>query len=361
MKVDSSREPVDVVDRSPTQRLESIFFSSMLEVKTNVVIPPGFRYGSGSFAKRKALKVLPNRAVCYFLRASEDAEALERKWETVSFGGIRGNTDQDRVLIARPLGNGKRATVSLSGLWSGTPTVTFNRLYDYWSNLRYVKLDRPVRHLGSLVEASLLQKGVVPMHAGCFMRDGYAHLVLAPPDTGKSRSVIELVKAGWEYGAEDLVLIKDKDVYPVPFTTTVGQWTGHALRTRLLRLFWRSTTDKQTVYESLGIPPAPLAPSYKMGNLYLLIRSPSSSVVRVAERSNVMRQVLMWNRMELAYYQDRLLTALLTLNEGLPTLDELMAEERRNLNQVLREAAHVCVVRANDAREFPRLIEGTLP
>lgn len=345
--------------------LRQILFSSMVEIGSNVRIDPGFKYGTASFARDGTIEGLPDRVVCGLVRRPFDSREIQTSSETVFFYGIRGDPGRGDVLLVREVGK-RLAVLVLSSISDGTPRVSFNRLYDVWSDVRYAQVNPPIKHLESLVETSLLRRSITPVHCGCVLCGGYAHLIVAPPDTGKSYSVMQLVRDGLEYGAEDLVLVRGKEVYPVPFTTSVAKRSSRlAWQERLVGLAskrYGAGTHKQTVYESLGIPYKPMAPSYRLGNIYILQRSSSSSLRRMSspDRSGFNRRLLMWNRMELGYHRDRMLMALLTLNADLPTLDDLMAAERTELESMVRYAQDFFLVEADHPKEFPRLIMESL-
>jgi len=337
-----------------SDNLQSTLFSSMLEVQWNS--PVAFKYGHGVFARKDTLCGLEDRTVCRYLSTSFDG-AVTSSDKNLTFYGIHGCPGADQVFMVRKLPFGE-ATISLSGLRLGVPSVSFNSGYKFWSNLRFSKVFRPARHLGAVAEAGLLQRGVIPVHGGSVIQDGYAHLLLAPPDTGKSTSVMGLVRAGFKYAAEDMILVKGTQVYPVPFTATVSnppvKWSE-----RIRRPTTRNS-HKRTIYDEIGLAYEPLAPTYKLGNLYLLVRSSRCAATAVVDRTKIMRKLIMWNRMELLYHQDRMLMALLALNDDLPSLDDLIAEERVGLQRMIEAASEVIIVEASEPAEFSPLILSTL-
>lgn len=65
---------------------------------------------------------------------------------------------------------------------------------------------------GLTISAGLLlgRDGQVLLHAGCFVApDGGAWLLVGDSETGKSSTVANLIRAGWDYLADDQVVVRD--------------------------------------------------------------------------------------------------------------------------------------------------------
>lgn len=337
----------------------STLFSSQIEVRWNAHIPPFFAYGSFPFARTHGLEGLPSRVKARYIRQEFSKDVPPTNKGELRYYWVSGIPDEDVVYAFRKIG-GQNAVVALSGLSVGNPTVSFNRLYETWTSLRFVKYERPAELLASLLEVALLQRGIVPIHAGSISEGERAHLFLAPPDTGKSRSVVEFMKRGLGFVAEDIVLASGAEVFPVPFTTTLTQRDTVNLLKRSLRLVFNGVADLKTVFEVLNIPYQPPRPSYQLGNLYILTRSTKTRITQLKFGSQLSRQVLMWNRMEFAYFRDKFLAAYLTLNAKLPSLDWFMDQEREGLDRVLGNAGAIFHIEVQEPSNFPQLIQQTL-
>lgn len=340
-------------------RSRSTLFSSQIEVVGNALIPPYFKYGSHPFAHSHPLESFPGHLTAQYVRRTILSGEVPNAAEAVEYYWIRCIPEQDSVYGIRKLGRWP-AVLVLSGLGSGAPTVSFNKAYELWSNLRWVRFQRPADHLESLLEMSLLRSGIIPLHAASFAHEDSAHLLLAPPNTGKSRSIMGLMRMGFDFVAEDVTLVGRRQVFPVPFTTTLTQRESLSSRQRVLSLLFKGVGSLQTVFQALQIPFKAPRPAYRLGNIYLLRRSHKSAIRPAHDREAISRLVLMWNRMEFGYYRDRLLTAYLTHNTELPTIDALMRVERDGLETMLSEASSVYEVDAPDAQQLTQLIASKL-
>ena len=85
----------------------------------------------------------------------------------------------------------------------------------------------------SVIEIKLLQKGYTFVHAGCVEKDGDGFLLVAPPDTGKTLTVLRLcLEHGFNILSDDMVILKeDRLVYSYP-----TDFTFHILHLRSLTI-----------------------------------------------------------------------------------------------------------------------------
>lgn len=71
-----------------------------------------------------------------------------------------------------------------------------------------------------VIEYKLQQLNVVVLHAAAVAKDGNAILLSGRGGVKKTTYIMSLLKNGWQYLADDLVLMKDGILYPYPMTDT---------------------------------------------------------------------------------------------------------------------------------------------
>ena len=71
-----------------------------------------------------------------------------------------------------------------------------------------------------VIEYKLQQLNVIVLHAGAVAKDGSAILLSGRGGVKKTTYIMNLLKSGWQYLADDLVLMKDGILYPYPMTDT---------------------------------------------------------------------------------------------------------------------------------------------
>lgn len=61
--------------------------------------------------------------------------------------------------------------------------------------------------INSVLQIKLLQKEAAFIHGACVEKDGKGLLIIAPPDVGKTTTLISLIKRGYNYLSDDRIII----------------------------------------------------------------------------------------------------------------------------------------------------------
>lgn len=100
-------------------------------------------------------------------------------------------------------------------------TIEINWLLRYSNQVLYVNVVEP------LVRLLLAQRGFALLHGACLSRGDKAILVSAPPDTGKTTTVLRCLSEGWfSFLSDDMTVVgPDKVFYGFPKPLTISAHT----------------------------------------------------------------------------------------------------------------------------------------
>ncbi len=93
--------------------------------------------------------------------------------------------------------------------------ISVNELIAKSRHVLYVNLIEP------LMRFLMISKGYILLHSACLSLNGHAVLISAPPDTGKTTTVIKCVKKGFNFLSDDMTIIRLPNTalcFPKPMT-----------------------------------------------------------------------------------------------------------------------------------------------
>lgn len=93
--------------------------------------------------------------------------------------------------------------------------INVNNLISRSKNVLYVNLIEPI------LRFIMISKGYVLLHSACVDFRGHGLLLSAPPDTGKTTTVLKLVKNGYAFLSDDMTIVSLPNnalCYPKPMT-----------------------------------------------------------------------------------------------------------------------------------------------
>lgn len=93
--------------------------------------------------------------------------------------------------------------------------ISVNYLIAKSRHVLYVNLVEPI------LRFMLISRGYILLHSACLSVDGHAILLSAPPDTGKTTTVLKCVKEGFHFLSDDMTIIRLPNTalcFPKPMT-----------------------------------------------------------------------------------------------------------------------------------------------
>jgi dolichol-phosphate mannosyltransferase len=138
--------------------------------------------------------------------------------------------------------------------------VTINKLISNSKHVLYVNLVEP------LLRFLFISRGFILLHSACLDKNGSGLLVSAPPDTGKTTTVLKSVKKGFSFLSDDMTIMRlpnEAMCFPKPMTisshtfkTAVSVSTRDTERSLRLRSLVHSKTGRAFMHKlaKLNVP-----------------------------------------------------------------------------------------------------------
>jgi len=261
---------------------------------------------------------------------------------------------------------------------SHSPSMLVNRAMSY---LRFPTgwLLPPGLHLSSIISVKLMKEGYLPLHASSVAsEDGTGLVFLALADVGKTLTAISMVKRGYKFVSEDMVVTDGRTVISCPLTNTYGFYKD------ISRLGFLSLKDKLGVnfnrfiklpvlsqylgyqisvlkylkfiahLESKEINNAILT-KCKLGDVFLLQQSNKDSIIE-ADRDQLINEIKYMNMNEFWWYRDPLILAYSYFK---PTYDvgRLLVMHNELISHFVDSAKRIFIVKSRHPRLFSVLID----
>lgn len=341
-----------------TKRIDLV--PGILTLRKNCNQIPFFSYGQVGLPGNAELDAYPCQAE--FVLTSEQALAPPATARGYHFYWY--DPESKVVGYNRKLAPGLHARLNLEGNPAkGNFTLKANAGYSRLIRTKVNKLIAPGAHLTSAVAVNLLAKGFATVHGACVGFEGKSYLIMAPPNTGKTYSSVQLIlKRGFRFIGEDLVVYDGSNFVSVPNTATIRHYPELvkskklAMTTKLgdaippLAPFF---ADSHPAFELLKDHWEPRLP---VGGIIFLAQGPKAT--QALDQPDAARELWNHNRYEFDYYQNPLLRTLEYFEPEF-NLDDSLNRERKLLGQLVQTGANFRIT-APTASEYPELIATVL-
>lgn len=274
------------------------------------------------------------------------------------FGRVFGERERDYVHREYNLFPGMKARIEIGGLFDA-PAITVNRPYYRLGKFSIGDFYPPGIHLRDVLLARLILARYQPLHGSSFAAAGDGVLVTGAPGTGKTKVVLQAIRDGFQYLADDLTIADGEGRLHAcrgvsSFAYEMGEAPEGEGRKRMT--FWKnrlagflsrglplagSVFEQPYLDVSLFAQQVEFAENAKARHIFVLA-SGHSHVERLsgAEALNMLMAV---TRLEFAYLGNPLLQAYSLLEPRLD-LRELMRAEERLMQKVVEGATcYLCV------------------
>jgi hypothetical protein len=269
--------------------------------------------------------------------------------------------ENDGIYYERTVGLGMKLKLLAEKL-SGSTKLTINDTYYKLVRVRIDNLNPPGIHLSDILSIKLLRNGYMPIHAAAISREGKGHLLVAPPDTGKSLTTFSLLKEGFHYLAEDIAIIDNENIYANPATSTFLH--NDEYRAGTYNPFF--SIIKKIPFLSYYIGPNievtsitkdfQIDEKVSLNSIFILDRG-HERIERI-DSGEALRRILIINRNEFSYFKNPLLFAYSYFNPSM-NIDALVRQEEKILEETVKRA-DCFLLCTHDPKNYSKLVNKTL-
>jgi len=127
--------------------------------------------------------------------------------------------------------------------------IKYGKNYRRYSEIMLFQHDLPERIASIFSYWSLIERNLLSLHCSAANINDRTVLIFAPPDTGKTQTVMNLVtKSGWKFISDDIAITDGVNLYSVPYTRSgVWEWDNKRRKKRNHPISKR--TIKSRVYD----------------------------------------------------------------------------------------------------------------
>jgi len=284
------------------------------------------------------------------------------------FHYFMGASDNDELYYSRLLFYPFKVSLRLRGLRTGQPSIAVNKLYTRFP-LRVNNIFPPGAHLTDIITVKLLNRGWVPLSAACIAVRGKALILLGPPDTGKTLTVIQGFKQGlpFNFMSEDIIITNGNQAVACPYTISFRHhgYLGGAKEDFLARLhsispIFNFITKRLAGHLDKFFKDMPFTPQAEIGCVVILQRAGKEEEgIKALNPSEAAHRILQLNRYEFTYYRNPLLRVYEYFNPKVLSLEKLQYIENTIIRKLSQDHA-VYQITASDAKDFLRYLKTLL-
>jgi hypothetical protein len=323
-----------------------------------------------------------NSSVSYLPRFSFGEHLGEESWQqtklelnfevsnSIDRGFATGNKHhyyfikENQVYFERNLGFGRTVQMIIQDLYN-YPSVVVNPFYYKFVRFQLGVVLPPGRHLLDLATILFFKNGYFPLHCSSISKNGKAIAILAPPDTGKTYTALNLTKAEFSILSEDMAISDGKRIWGCPFTGTfyhlIGERNISAWKKNITYFYSRlvnvfpliARIIKPPIKNMLSIVSDSFVSSSDIVGLIFLQRSKKNEISSL-KPNDVYYQLKLSNRIEFNYDINPALLAFSGTNINYD-LSEFRDIELQYLKQISNSIPAI-KIKADDHLKFPKLV-----
>jgi hypothetical protein len=271
--------------------------------------------------------------------------------------------DGDVVQYTKPLGPRFSFRLRADGLSTGAPTLRVSPAYRRLVRYRFMNLHGPNYIAADIACVALLGRGYAPLHASSFALGSSVFVIAAPPNMGKTLTVLlacEHYQA--DFLSEDLLITDGWWVHPVPWTSTYRYYNvvaqDEAYLGQAVARLGTKLRNRLPVLDVVGGAKLPITayfPNVRIPNraavTHLIFLERGPALVQSINDSEALKRLWNLNRFEFWYTKSPLLHAYDYFLGG-DFLSDRLDAERDIVSRFSGAAAERLVVRVDDPHDY---------
>ncbi|WP_297512624.1 hypothetical protein [Thermococcus sp.] len=185
-------------------------------------------------------------------------------------------------------------------------SLVVNRRYYTIFKMKIENVIPPGILLKDATYLSLIHNNFIPLHSSAFAKDkNEGYIIMAPPNVGKTTTVLEAVKNGFYGLSEDISIanLKSKTVHAVPCTATQHHETK--INKLLGPLSYFTASSFKTFGEEYR---ERIIPKAKIKGIFILEKG--NSLLQELSSEEAFERIILLNRDEFKWHSDMIITAI---------------------------------------------------
>lgn len=297
----------------------------------------------------------------YGVRFIVNEDVQKPNYLTQNLDYFWGKKDRKVIYYEHQLLPGVNAKMLLD-MSTNVYSITVNEAYYKLVRYRFENVWPPGQHLTNLITIKLLQNNILTLHCAAFSnketQDGY--LVFGASNTGKSHTTFAALEKGYKYHSEDLTILDENYIYTTPLISAQSSMLPNKNIPLKYNLFVNKLTGINTMLPRIStlscfrlfFSKRDVTLKSKPRRIFILEKG-TESVYKLSS-AEVLKKILILNKLELCYYRDHLLLTCSYFNN---TLDlENLLQVRKNIMQQIIDKTECFVVKTPTPDRYIALI-----
>lgn len=275
--------------------------------------------------------------------------------ENYNFGNY-GRLGTDSIIREYNLPLGIRAKIELKEL-NIVPQVNINKAYFRFGKIRINDYCSPGMHVRDILTVTLIRAGYVALHGAAFASNKDGILVLGLPGTGKTLVLLQAMREGYQYLADDFTIADDnRYIYPCLGISSINyelgtkqlfEWQGNLKqKLRVRELLLKNMKPMRYLASSPYIDIRQLFPDMEVaGKTHLrnvVILTKGDDCIKKLSKDEAYSMIVKINRIELSYFGNQMLQSYGLFNSWLNIREIMQSEEKRIMELVESSLCFLC-------------------
>jgi hypothetical protein len=227
-----------------------------------------------------------------------------------------------------------------------------NNIYNYFSYLRFSKKKTLSDFLNDITFINLLKRSILTFHGAAFSVKKKSFIVTAPPDTGKSETIMNILKlTKSKFISEDLLLVQNKKAISLPYTQTLQKRKLSFLDklfSNIHKFLFKSNFLKKTIFDLNDFKKIKVEKNnLKIDTIFYLSKSKNKneSLSKVIiNKKKIIDELIKINHLEFSYFKNELILAFISSHSNQKDISHWINYEKKMTIELLNKSNVVEII-----------------